>query len=120
MLKIRSNLAFLFDSQALAEVNITAQLPEMDDRQMSGTIDCLVVEPDRILIVDFKSNRIVPTSPAETPDGILRQMGAYLSAVEKIYPSHNVEVAILWTRTANLMMLPHDIVRVARLETTTS
>lgn len=114
------SLEFLFDSRSLAEVNVTAQLPVLGNQRISGTIDHLIVETDRILIVDFKSNQFVPTSPKETPEGILRQMCAYLSAIELVYPNRKIEVAILWTRTANLMMLPHDIVRSALTETTTS
>jgi ATP-dependent helicase/nuclease subunit A len=113
-------LSFLFDPDALAEVDVTAQLPEIGDQRISGTIDCLIVGSDRVLIVDFKSNRIVPTVPEMTPSGLLRQMGAYRSAISQIYPNHQIDTAILWTRTASLMMLPHDIVSDALRDTTTS
>ncbi|MGR3661102.1 MAG: double-strand break repair helicase AddA [Paracoccaceae bacterium] len=111
------DLSFIFKSNSLAEVDFTVQ---MGDLRINGTIDSLVISPDKILVVDFKSNRLTPDTPQETPDGILRQMGAYLFAVEQTYPDRTVEVAILWTRSARLMRLPHDIVRNALRDTTTS
>ena len=66
--------------------------------------------PDRVIAVDFKSNATVPTQPAQCPEGVLRQMGAYAHALGQIYPDRQVETAIIWTRTATLMPLPHDLV----------
>ena len=120
--KVLSNpdLAIIFAPDALAEVDISAQMPNLGGQRMRGTIDRLIVMPDRVLIVDFKSNQLVPDTPGQVPDGLLAQMGAYLEAVEQIYPSHQVDTAILWTRTASLMALPHDIVRSALSASTTS
>jgi ATP-dependent helicase/nuclease subunit A len=98
----------LFAPGALAEVDVVA---ETVIGPVSGKIDRLVVEAGRVLAVDFKTNAIVPALPEETPEGILRQMGAYLEALERIYPGRPIEVAILWTLTGQLMPLPHGIVR---------
>ena len=72
-----------------------------------GTIDRLIVGATHVLAIDYKSNADVPASPDQTPDGLLRQMGAYAGALMQIYPDHQIETAILWTRTADLMRLPH-------------
>ena len=102
----------LFTAGALAEVDITARLPGID-RQVAGTVDRLLVEERRVLAVDFKTNAVVPGRPEETPEGLLRQMGAYLHALEQVFPGRDVEVAILWTAAATLMPLPHGILRAA-------
>ena len=90
------------------------------NQTLSGTIDRLIIKPDRILAVDFKTNAITPDRPEDTPEGILRQMGAYLEALEQIWPDRPIEVAIVWTTTAEFMPLPHGIVRQALANTTTS
>ena len=105
----------LFTATALTEVEITATLL---GQPMLGTIDRLIVEPDRILAIDYKSNRTLPATPDQTPDGILRQMGAYAAALAQIYPDRRVETAILWTRHAQLMPLDPDIVSAALSSTT--
>ena len=113
------DLAFLFADSVLSEVDISANIPELGGNRIAGAIDKLVISDDRVLAVDFKTNTIVPDSPALVPDGLLRQMGAYHSALQAIYPGRDVQTAILWTKTAQLMLLPHEIVRDAlRLPTT--
>jgi ATP-dependent helicase/nuclease subunit A len=78
-----------------------------------GAIDRLIVDEDRVLAVDFKTNAVVPSQPQEVPEGLLRQMGAYDEMLGAIYPNRAIEIAILWSRTAELMRLPHDLVAAA-------
>lgn len=100
-------LAQIFAPDTLAEVPVSADL---GDQRLHGVIDRLIVAPDRVLAVDFKTNATVPDNPAATPIGLLRQMGAYAHALAAIWPDRKIETAILWTRTATLMPLPHDLV----------
>jgi ATP-dependent helicase/nuclease subunit A len=104
------SLAPVFAKETLAEVPISADL---DGQRLHGVIDRLIVSPDRVLAVDFKTNATVPQSPQHCPDGLLRQMGAYAHALAQIYPDRVVDTALLWTRTATLMPLPHDLVTAA-------
>jgi ATP-dependent helicase/nuclease subunit A len=103
-------LAPLFGPGSLAEVSITA---EVLGHRMVGIIDRLVVESDRVLAVDFKSNRILPENTNDIPEGLLRQMGAYAVALAQIYPDRQIETAILWTAAPRLMPLDPDIVTLA-------
>ena len=61
---------------------------------------------------------MVPEQAEDTPEGLLRQMGAYAQALAQIYPDRAVETAILWTRKARLMPLSPDIVSKALARTT--
>ncbi|GFE49372.1 double-strand break repair helicase AddA [Roseobacter cerasinus] len=103
-------LARLFNEEALAEVSLSAPWREA---RLSGTIDWLIIRPDSVLAVDFKTNRAVPSRPEDCPEGLLRQMGAYAHMLAEIYPRHRIETAILWTHARALMPLPHDIVTTA-------
>ncbi|WP_294982580.1 double-strand break repair helicase AddA [Tabrizicola sp.] len=109
------DLAPLFGSETLAEVAVTAP---WGDRTLAGTIDRLVIAPDRVLIIDYKSNAVIPDRPEATPEGILRQLGAYAHMLGQIYPDRRIETAILWTRAPSLMPVDPDIVRQAFLRTT--
>ena len=110
-------LAPLFTPDTISEVTISATIPALENRRIHGIIDKLAISPTKIQAIDFKTNAVVPDSAKTCPPGILRQMGAYALALGQIYPNHTIETAILWTRTAELMMLPHDVV-VEALETT--
>jgi ATP-dependent helicase/nuclease subunit A len=94
----------------LAEVPITAPL---DKGQIIGILDRLVIGETHVLAVDFKTNTIVPPSAADVPSGLLAQMGAYFAALQQIYPTKQVNIAILWTKTAQLMPLDHDMMSAA-------
>ncbi len=101
------NLKLVFAENALSEVPVTAGL---FGRRLHGVIDRLIVTDTEVQVIDFKSNATVPDRPDDCPEGLLRQMAAYRHALSQIYPDHTIRTAILWTRTAQLMWLPHDIV----------
>ena len=88
----------------LREVDLTATLPGIGT--LHGSIDRLIVGPDRVLAVDYKSNTDLPAAPELAPLGILRQMAAYRDALRLIYPGRAVETAVLWTAGRSLMPLP--------------
>lgn len=101
------DLIHVFDPSTLAEVPLTATL---SGHKMYGLIDRLIITDKTVLAVDFKSNATVPDNADSCPEGLLRQMGAYAHALAQVYPNHRIETAILWTRTATLMQLSHDLV----------
>lgn len=111
------HLQHLFGEEALREVPYAVTL---NDVVWHGFIDVILPGADVVQVVDFKSNINVPTAPELVPEGILQQMGAYCAALQKIYPKHRIESAILWSETAELMALPHDIVTLAGERATTS
>ncbi|MCC5991627.1 MAG: double-strand break repair helicase AddA [Rhodobacteraceae bacterium] len=104
------DLQLLFGPDSLAEVDITADL---FDQPLLGTIDRLVIRPDEVLAVDYKSNAVVPQSVQDVPEGLLRQMGAYAHALEQVFAGRAIRTGLLWTTTAQLMWLPDDLTRTA-------
>ena len=109
-------LAALFAPGTLSEVAVSADVPGLG--RMHGVIDRLILDETRVLAVDFKTNATVPDRPDATPEALLRQMGAYAEMLKHLYPKHEIETAILWTRSAALMTLPHDLVTAALARTT--
>jgi len=102
-----SHLGHIFATDTLAEVPLTGQA---GGQRMYGIIDRLIIGAKVVLLVDYKTNRRVPKTAQECPEGILRQMGAYAAMLNDIYPDHTIETAVLWTADATLMALPHEIV----------
>ncbi|GLK66212.1 double-strand break repair helicase AddA [Paracoccus kondratievae] len=91
-------------AEVLTEVALAADIPGIGT--LTGAVDRLVIEPGRIVAVDYKSNREVPDRPEAVPLGILRQMAAYRAALRQIWPDAQVGVAVLWTVARSLMVLP--------------
>ncbi len=113
------HLQHVFSEESLAEVDLSAQIDQLNSATIYGSIDRLMLSEERVLAIDFKTNRNVPVNAENVPIGLLRQMGAYAAALEKVFPGKTIETAILWTKSAKLMPLPHHIVMEA-LQTTPS
>ena len=60
-------LAYVFGPDSLAEVALTAPLAALGGARLLGRLDRLVVGPDRILAVDFKSHAAVPAGAGGRP-----------------------------------------------------
>jgi ATP-dependent helicase/nuclease subunit A len=74
--------------------------------QMPGRIDRLVVEPSRVLVVDFKSDAFVPPNAAEVPPAYLTQLALYAQVAGQLFPDREIVAHILWTSLESLMILP--------------
>jgi ATP-dependent helicase/nuclease subunit A len=96
-------LAAAFGPGSLAEAPIVGRIA---GRLVSGQVDRLVVTPDRVLVLDYKTNR----PPPETPDDVaplhLRQMAAYRAVLRAAFPGREVECVLVWTYGASPMVLP--------------
>lgn len=95
--------AELFGEGSLAEIPVAATV---GDRVVAGTIDRLIVRPDRVRIIDYKTARRPPSTLEEIPAPILRQMAAYTAALEVTYPGRRIEAALLYTAVPQLIAFP--------------
>ncbi|MGN3973443.1 double-strand break repair helicase AddA [Tsuneonella sp. SYSU-LHT278] len=93
----------VFSSASLAEVPLAATVA---GQVIAGTADRLLVEPDRVTVVDFKTARRPPSSLEEVPESTLRQMAAYVAALVAIYPDREIRAAVLYTQTPLLIEIP--------------
>ncbi|WP_106639240.1 double-strand break repair helicase AddA [Allosphingosinicella vermicomposti] len=96
----------LFGQNALAEAPIAAVLG--DGSVISGTTDRLLITESRILVADFKTGRAVPRSRDAIPVPHLRQMAAYVAALEVVFPDRAVDAALLYTAGPTLFALSDD------------
>jgi len=87
--------ANIFRPGALAEAPLAAVTP--DGSVITGTVDRLLVTDEAVRLVDFKTGRVVPDTPADIPAAHLRQMAAYVAALEVIFPGRDVDAALLYT-----------------------
>jgi len=107
VLALISNPRFapVFAAGSRAEVAIVGRLdlPGRPQALISGQIDRLVVTPNEVLIVDFKTNHAPPALAAEAPPAYVRQLALYRAVLRKLYPLHGVRAALLWTESTDLM-----------------
>lgn len=92
-----------FQNGSLAEVPITGLTA--DHHVVSGQIDRLLVEEDKVWIIDYKTNRPPPRHVHDIPPIYIKQMRAYRDSIAQVYPGRKVICGLLWTDGPDLMIL---------------
>lgn len=115
IMRILENPEFpdLFGPKSSAEVPVTGlirSLKNQDNYAVSGQIDRMVIDGDRIMIIDYKTNRPPPMRAEDIQPVYLRQMAAYQAVLEQIYPGKHIECLLLWTDGPHLMPIPAEMI----------
>jgi ATP-dependent helicase/nuclease subunit A len=82
---------------------------EVNGRLIAGQVDRLKIEADRVLVLDYKTNRPPPEQVADVAPLYLRQMAAYRALLRAAFPGRVVECALVWTYGARFMALPDAV-----------
>jgi ATP-dependent helicase/nuclease subunit A len=103
--------AEVFGPGSKPEVAVAGTAPELPAGLMvSGRVDRLVVTPERVLVVDFKTNRPSPERIEDADDAYLAQMAVYVAVLRSVFPGRRVEAALVWTDGPRLMPVPEELV----------
>jgi ATP-dependent helicase/nuclease subunit A len=100
------DLAPLFGPGSMAEVPLTGLAGGL---VVGGLVDRLAVLDDRVLVADYKTNRRPPTRIEDTPVLYRRQMAAYRAVLRDIFPGRAIVCALVWTQTAQVVILPDEL-----------
>jgi ATP-dependent helicase/nuclease subunit A len=98
--------AAAFGPGSLAEAPIAGRIA---GQLVAGQVDRLLIEPDRVLVLDYKTNRPPPEEAAAVPALYLRQMAAYRALLRQAFPGRRIECALVWTHGARLLPLPEAV-----------
>jgi ATP-dependent helicase/nuclease subunit A len=96
----------LFGAGSRAEVPVTGVI---GSHVVSGQVDRLVALADRVIVIDYKTNRPPPLEPEQVAPLYLRQMAAYRAVLRKVYEGRPVECRLLWTDGPRQMALPDGL-----------
>lgn len=103
-------LAPLFGTESRAEVPLAGSLATNGGPlDVMGVVDRLYVDRDRVIVIDYKTNRIVPEAVEGVPQPYLVQMATYRALLQALYPGRTVEALLLWTHVPRLMALPDGL-----------
>uniref|UniRef100_UPI002FC94299 double-strand break repair helicase AddA n=1 Tax=Brevundimonas sp. TaxID=1871086 RepID=UPI002FC94299 len=105
-----ARFAPVFGPGSRPEVALTGSV---GDVPISGRMDRLVVTPDRVLVVDYKTNRPAPDRIEDADPAYVLQMAVYASVLARLYPGRTVEAALVWTDGPRLMAVPAELMRAA-------
>ncbi|MEZ5957539.1 MAG: double-strand break repair helicase AddA [Hyphomonadaceae bacterium] len=98
-----ARFAAVFSPTSRAEAPIVGVVK---GKAIRGVVDRLAVEQDRVIVLDFKTDRPAPTDAAAAPDSYVMQLALYREVLRRIFPGKSVSCALLWTEKPHLMELP--------------
>jgi len=79
----------------------------LSGRQVHGIIDRLIAYPDKLLVLDYKTQRLTKdTDPAEAATAFQAQLRLYAEGVRRCYPQIPVECRVLFTALPQCVSLP--------------
>jgi ATP-dependent helicase/nuclease subunit A len=116
-----ARFAAVFGPGSRAEVAVAGQASALPAQMaVGGRLDRLVVEPSRVLVVDFKTNRPSPDTIHDADPAYIVQMAAYAAVLAEAFPGRAIEAALVWTDGPKLMAVPENMLSaaLARLATT--
>ncbi len=97
----------VFGPGSRAEVALVGSAPDLPPGvSINSRIDRLVVTPQRILVVDYKTNRPAPDRIDDADPAYVAQMAVYVAVLRALYPDRPVEAALVWTDGPRLMAVP--------------
>ncbi|MFN7164714.1 MAG: double-strand break repair helicase AddA [Hyphomonas sp.] len=76
---------------------------------INGRVDRLVVTPDRVLVIDFKTDQPAPDDVSGVADSYITQMAAYAAVLETAFPGREVVAVLCWTDGPKMMRIPPEM-----------
>ncbi|WP_295206267.1 double-strand break repair helicase AddA [uncultured Brevundimonas sp.] len=109
-----ARFAPVFGPGSRAEVALTGSAPDLPPGvAINGRIDRLVVTPERVLVVDYKTNRPAPDAVEAVDPAYVLQAAVYVAVLKRLYPDRPVEAALVWTDGPKLMPIPETLLAAA-------
>jgi ATP-dependent helicase/nuclease subunit A len=106
-----SRFAEVFSPGSRGEVAVAGGAPDLPpDLRINGRNDRMAVLRNRVLVVDFKTNRPAPARIEDAEQAYVVQMAAYVAVLRSLYPGRRVEAALVWTDGPGLMPIPEFLI----------
>ncbi len=102
--------AAVFGPGSRPEIPLVGQVGAL---AISGRVDRLLVEKDRVLVIDFKTNRPAPGRIEDAEGAYVRQMAIYAAILGEVFPGRAIEAALVWTDGPALMPIPPALLAAA-------
>ncbi|MEP9376078.1 double-strand break repair helicase AddA [Aquabacter sp. CN5-332] len=101
-------IAELFGAGSVAEVPVVGRwrLPDGREIDVSGRIDRLARRDGRVVLADFKTDRVPPADPADIGGSYVSQLALYAAALRRAMPGGSVEAMVIYTRGPLVHRIP--------------
>ena len=116
-----NKFADVFAPGSRPEVPIIGRIsrPDGEPLLVAGQVDRLIATDKAVLVVDYKTDSVVPERLDDVPAAYVAQLALYRAVLTRIYPGKLVRAALIFTTTPLLLEVPSptlDAVLEARFE----
>jgi ATP-dependent helicase/nuclease subunit A len=100
--------ADVFAAGSRPEVPIVGRIsrPDCEPILIAGQVDRLIVTDEAVLVVDYKTDSLVPGGVDDAPPAYIAQLALYRAVLMRIYPGKNVRAALIFTAGPQLLEIP--------------
>ncbi|UWU14029.1 double-strand break repair helicase AddA [Rhizobium sullae] len=104
----------IFAAHAQPEVSIMGTLAlEGRHYAVSGRVDRLAVFDDRVVIIDYKTNRVPPATAKDIPFAHQAQLAIYREILAPLYPGKRIDCMLVYTDNATVHTLTASALEMA-------
>ncbi len=104
------DFADVFGPGSRAEVALAGSAPGLPEGlAISGRVDRLRITPDRVLVVDYKTNRPAPADLSGVDPSYIAQLALYGAILAEVFPGRAIHAALVWTDGPKLMPLSEEV-----------
>jgi ATP-dependent helicase/nuclease subunit A len=104
------DFAEVFGPGSRAEVALAGSAPGLPaGLAISGRVDRLRITPDRVLVVDYKTNRPAPADLQAVDPSYVAQLALYGAILAEVFPGRAIAAALVWTDGPKLMPLSEEV-----------
>lgn len=105
--EVRHQFKHLFEGNSQGEFPVRGTVEWGGTRhKFDWRLDRVVVSGNEVLVVEFKTDRVVPQADSGIRAEYLRQLALYRSAMRGLFPGKSVKCGILWTIEPRLSVIP--------------
>ena len=105
-----ADLAELFAPGGRAEAAVIGTSVKLPDGMIiNGRVDRLVITPQRVLVIDFKTDQPAPDDVSGVAPTYITQMAAYAAVLETAFPGREVVAVLCWTDGPKMMRIPPEL-----------
>ena len=100
--------ADVFAAGSRPEVPIVGRVsrPNFEPLLVAGQVDRLIATERAVLVVDYKTDSLVPDRLEDVPPAYIAQLALYRAVLMRIYPGKNVRAALIFTASPLLLEIP--------------
>jgi ATP-dependent helicase/nuclease subunit A len=103
-----NKFADVFAAGSRPEVPIIGRIsrPNCEPLLVAGQVDRLIATDRAVLVVDYKTDSLVPDRLDDVPPAYIAQLALYRAVLTRIYPGKNVRAALIFTAGPLLLEIP--------------